>query len=341
MHVRRIAYGLAATMLLSLPAHAADPALYEAARKEGQVVWYTSLIVNQAVRPLVEAFGKTYPGIEVKYARADSGPNAIKIMNEAQAGRPQSDVFDGIDTTPPLLNAGLVERHVTSEAGKYPAELKDPDGRWQALVLYFLTPAVNTSLVLEAERPKTPQDLLHPRWKGKIAWSTVPASGSGVYVGSVLQTMGETQGMAFLRALARQDIINVDATNRAILDQVIYGQYPLALSIFNHHAVLSAQKGAPVEWLKVEPISAPMHSVGLTKNAPHPNAGKLLIDFLTSEEGQRTLAAVEYIPALPSVPAKTPSVKPESGGFKANVLSPETVTRNLDNWYKIKKELFN
>jgi iron(III) transport system substrate-binding protein len=105
--------------------------------------------------------------------------------------------------------------------------------------------------------------------------------------------------------------------------------------------VLSAQKGAPVEWLKVEPISAPMHSVGLTRNAPHPNAGKLLIDFLTSPEGQKTLADVEYIPAMPSVAAKTPTVKPEAGGFKANVLSPDTITRNLDNWYKIKKDLFN
>src|SRR5262245_50071922 len=339
--LRRFAWVLAIAVTTPSAGFAADPALYEAAKKEGQLVWYTSLIVNQAVRPLVEAFNKKYPGIEVKYARADSGPNAIKIMNEAQAGRPQSDVFDGIDTTPPLLTAGLVERYVPAATDKYPAELKAPAGRWNALVVYFLTPAVNTSIVPTSERPKTPQDLLHPRWKGKIAWSTVPASGSGVYVGSVLQTMGEQEGMAFLRALAKQDIINVDATNRAILDQVIYGQYPMALSIFNHHAVLSAQKGAPVEWLKVEPISAPMHSVGLTKNGPHPNAGKLLIDFLTSEEGQKTLAEVEYIPAMPSVPAKTPSVKPEGGGFKANILSPDTVTRNLDSWYKIKKELFN
>jgi ABC-type Fe3+ transport system substrate-binding protein len=342
---RRLALVLTSALVLAVVApslaHAADLALYEAAKKEGEVVWYTTLIVNQAVRPLIEAFNRKYPGIEVKYTRADSGPTAIKIMNEARAGRPQSDLFDGIDTTPPLLTAGLVEPFIPSAADKYPAELKDPSGRWNALVVYFLTPAVNTTLVPAAERPKSPQDLLHPRWKGKIAWSTVPASGSGVYVGSVLQTMGEDKGMAFLRALARQDIINVEATNRAILDQVIYGQYPMALSIFNHHAVLSAQKGAPVEWLKVEPISAPMHSVGLTKNGPHPNAAKLLLDFLTSEDGQKTLAEVEYIPAMPSVPAKTPSVKPEGGGFKANVLSPDTVTRNLDTWYRIKKELFN
>src|SRR5262244_3435086 len=120
-------------VVLSAPGRAADPALYEAARKEGEVVWYTTLIVNQAVRPVIDAFGKRYPGIEVKYSRADSGPTAIKIMNEARAGRPQSDLFDGIDTTPPLLTAGLVETYVPSATDKYPAEFKDPAGRWNAL----------------------------------------------------------------------------------------------------------------------------------------------------------------------------------------------------------------
>ena len=98
MRRRSHALMLAAVATIAAPSlgHAADAALYEAAKKEGQVVWYTSLIVNQAVRPLIEAFNRKYPGVEVKYARADSGPNAIKIMNEAQAGRPQSDVFDGI-----------------------------------------------------------------------------------------------------------------------------------------------------------------------------------------------------------------------------------------------------
>src|SRR5437773_2485259 len=106
--------------------HAADPALYEAARNEGEVVWYTTLIVNQAVRPLIEAFNKKYPGINVKYTRADSGPTAIKIINEARAGRVQSDLFDGIDTTPPLLTAGLVEGLRPSAADRYSAEPKGP-----------------------------------------------------------------------------------------------------------------------------------------------------------------------------------------------------------------------
>src|SRR6202047_4522441 len=152
------------------PGSAADPALYQAARKEGEAVWYTALIVTQAVRPLIEAFNKKYPGIEVHYARADSGPTAIKIITEARAGKAQSDVFDGIDTTPPLVQAGLVEPYVPADAGKYPPELKDPNGRWNALVLYFLTPAINTNLVSGPDRPRAPQDLLDPKWQGRIAW---------------------------------------------------------------------------------------------------------------------------------------------------------------------------
>jgi iron(III) transport system substrate-binding protein len=334
-------FAVVAIILLAGPrAQAADSALYEAAKKEGAVVWYTSMIVNQAVRPLVAAFDKKYPGVEVKYARGDSGPNAIKIMNEARAGKVEGDVFDGIATTPPLLKAGLVEKFVPSEAGKYPPTLRDPDGRWNALLVYFLTPGINTQLVGKDEI-KTAQDFLNPKWRGKIAWSTEPSSGAPVYVGSVLQTMGEDKGMEFLRALAKQDVVNVDATNRAILDQVILGQYAIALSIFNHHAVLSENKGAPVTWLKVEPIPAPFHSIGLVKNAPHPNAGKLLIDFLLSEEGQRAFADVGYLPAMPSVPAKTPELKPEAGGFTANFISPAAMSENIDRWVKIKKELFD
>ena len=336
-----IPLALALALALPTPSRAADTALYEAAKKEGELVWYTTLIVNQAVRPLIEAFNKRYPGIEVKYSRADSGPTAIKIMNEARAGKVQADVFDGIDTTPPLLKAGLAAPFVPSAADKYPAGLKDPQGRWNGLLLYYLTPAINTKLTPKEQWPTTAQDLLDPRWKGKMAWSTVPAAGAATFVGSTLQTMGEEKGMAFLRELAKQNVINVDATNRAIVDQVILGQYPLALGIFNHHALLSARKGAPVQWLKLEPISAPTHSIGLIKDAPHPNAGKLLIDFLTSEEGQKEIAKAEYFPAMPSVPAKSPELTPTGGGFKANFLSPENVTQNLETWVRVKKELFN
>ena len=72
-----------AAPLASATSYAADAALVDAARKEGKVVWYTTLIVNQAIRPLKEAFEKKYPGIELQYVRADESPTAAKIMAEA------------------------------------------------------------------------------------------------------------------------------------------------------------------------------------------------------------------------------------------------------------------
>src|SRR5258708_2321091 len=86
--------------LLARDATAAEPdqALIEAARKEGSLVWYSTLIINQIVRPMVAAFEAKYPGIKVDYSRAASSDVALKIVNEARARRVQSDIFDGSNT---------------------------------------------------------------------------------------------------------------------------------------------------------------------------------------------------------------------------------------------------
>jgi ABC-type Fe3+ transport system substrate-binding protein len=331
---------LVCCMLASGPASAADAALIAAAKKEGQVVWYTTLIVNQVVRPLAKAFEEKYPGMQVRFSRADSGPTALKILNEARAGRLQADVFDGTGTVPPLVKAGLVATYLPPTAKNYPPELKDAEGRWIATNLYFLTPGINTTLVPENAAPRTLDDLLDPKWRGRIAWSNTTTGGAVTFIGTVLRRLGEEKGMAYLRALAKQQIVRIDATSRAVLDQVITGEYAIALDIFNHHAVLSAAKGAPVAWLKLEPIAAPLGVASVLDHAPHPNAGRLLLEFLTSEEGQRIFAASDYLPALPSVPAKVASLKPDAGRFTADFLPPEVLAQNSERWIGIFKELF-
>ena len=334
-----LALGASALVLPSL-AKADEAALYAAAKAEGEVVWYTTLIVNQAVRPLIAAFQAKYPGIEVRYNRADSVPTALKVIEEGRAGTPQADVFDGIETEPPVAAAGMVEPYVSSQAGNYPEALRDPKGMWLATNLYFLTPGYNTNLVKPAEVPRTLDDLLDPRWKGKIVWSNARSAGGPIFIGGVLRLLGEEKGMAYLQKLAKQQIVNAYITARAVLDQVIAGEYPIALAIFNHHAVLSAQKGAPVDWIKLDPISAPMQVTSLVKGAKHPNAGKLLIDFIASEEGQKVLAASDYLPAMPRVEAKTPTLKPEKGGFTPIYFPPEVMGRDSDRWDQIYKDLF-
>src|SRR5690606_3972856 len=121
-----------------------------------------------------------------------------------------------------------------------------------------------------------------------------------LFVGQVLRHMGRDAGMAYLRELSRQQISKLETSARAILDRVIGGDYSLGLMMSEAHAVTSAKTGAPVEWLKVEPAIVTIVGAGLLKDAPHPNAGKLLIDFITSEEGQTILQKNTYVPALPS-----------------------------------------
>ena len=330
-----------ASLTLATNSANADSKLYQAAKKEGKITWYTTLIVKQAVRPIVAAFHKKYPGVKIRYSRANSSNTAIKILSEAKANRVIGDVFDGTSNAEPLKDAGLVVKWTPKGVAAYPAKYRDPEGYWSATHLYFLAPGINTSMVSKKDAPKNFQDLLDPKWKGKMAWSPRSStSGAAGFIGNILTTMGDKKGMAYLRKLAKQEIIPVSASARKVLDQAIGGEYPIALQIFNHHTVISSGKGAPVDWIKMEPVTNVLATIGLIKNGPHPNAAKLLIEFMLSVDGQKVLQQANYLPAMPTVPAKVPTLKPKEGGYKANVMSQKMVHRNLKKWNKVHADLF-
>ncbi len=337
------AWWLCAFLLLAPMARAADvdPALVAAAQKEGEVVWYSTLIINQIVRPMVEAFQAKYPGIQVRYSRATSSDVALKIRNEARARRVQADLFDGSNTVFMLQEGGLVAEYRPKSAEAYPADLKDPRGLWTALNLFYWTSAYNTNLVKEAEAPKTYEDLLDPKWKGKIAWTNdLTPGGPPGFIHNILATMGEEKGMAYLRTFAAQGPVSIPAAQRVVLDHVIAGEYPLAVMILNYHATISAAQGAPVRWIKMEPLLQSMSLVSVVKDAPHPNAARLFVEFMLSDAGQKVMADSDYLPASPSVAAKVPGNKPDAGHFKVNVVTPDMARDDTAAWTAIYKDLF-
>lgn len=314
--------------------------LEEGARREGQLLLYTTLIVDQAIRPLKAAFEKKYPFITLEYYRANSGEVAQRAINEYQARRYEVDLIDGT-TSPQLVKAaGFLQPFHSPMLDVYGPELKDRQGYWATTNLYFMTGGYNTSLVRKGEQPKTYQDLLDPKWKGKMIWSTSGGSGAPVFVGNILMTMGEQQGMDYLSRLAQQDIRNSDASARAVLDMVIAGEAPIALQIFNHHAVISAKQGAPSDWFPLEPVPSLLQTIGLMNEAPHPHAAILFLDFILSEEGQRVLQQADYLPAHPKVPPTEPKLRAAEGGFKANFIDPEEGLRRDQEWTKLFRELF-
>jgi iron(III) transport system substrate-binding protein len=160
------------------------------------------------------------------------------------------------------------------------------------------------------------------------------------FVGTVLAEMGEQDGMAYLRAFSKQKVANVAGAAREVLDQVIAGEYAIGLQIFNHHAVISAKKGAPVDWIKMEPATGTLAVISIHKNAPHPNAAKLLVDFITSREGQQVYRDADYLTADPAVPARDPALKPEDGHFRVRFFAPEAIEANMPRWKQIFDDLF-
>jgi iron(III) transport system substrate-binding protein len=166
-----------------------------------------------------------------------------------------------------------------------------------------------------------------------MMWSTSRGSGAPMFIGNVLQSMGESGGKAYLQKLKAQNIAKSTASNRQLLDLVIAGEYPIALHIFNHHAHISKTAGAPVDWQALEPVTATLNTIALASRAPHPHASMLFLDFILSERGQKVFQQVNYLPSHPKVPAKQADLKPGGGRFnKALYITPEAQFEKGNDW---------
>lgn len=307
--------------------------LIDGARKEGKITWYTSLIVDQAVRPLKEAFEKKYSFLQIEHFRGNSERLVQKMFAEYQGKRYEVDIVDGTVTAPMVKRGGFLQRFYSPYLADYPAELKDPQGYWGVSNVYFFALGYNTRMVKPNEVPKTYEDLLNPRWKGQMMWSTSRGSGAPMMIGNILQTIGQEAGKAYLQKLKAQNIAKTTASNRQLLDLVIAGEYPLALHIFNHHAHISRSAGAPVDWQALEPASATINTISPVTRSPHPHAAMLWIDFILSEEGQKVFQAVNYLPSHPKVPARQSDLKPGGGRFKrALYFTPDSQVNEGDAW---------
>jgi ABC-type Fe3+ transport system substrate-binding protein len=322
------------------PAGAVGQQLVDAAKKEGQVVWYTGLIVSQIVLPLQAGFQKKY-GIKVNFVSAGSQETAVRILTEGRVGEIKADVFDGSAPFEPVNEAGLVQPYKPESAAGYPDDYKEPSGLWTAQMVQITGPAYNTTMVSAADAPKKFDDLLHPKWKGVMGWSnSEEIAGPPGFIGNVLMTMGQEKGMEYLKKLSGQTIANIPSNFRVVLDQCIAGQYPMVLSVFNYHTAISQAQGAPIEWVPLERSVLTVGTIALLKKSPNPNAGKLFLDYCLSEEGQQVTRNAGYIPADPRVPAKVPTLKPDAGHFAVNVISPDLFRVHSKEWIGIYRSMF-
>ena len=329
----------AACLLAAGGAEAADASLVAAAQKEGEVVWYTTQVLDHS-RPLAAAFEKKYPAIKLSFSVLNAADTAVRISNEVRAGRHAVDVFDGTTTVVPLKQEGIVLKWLPDTAKEYPPDRLDKEGYWIATNISVLTPGFNTGLVPPGTKLSY-ETLLDPKWRGQIAWGGTPSTSAGPgFVATVLAEMGEEKGMDYLRAFAKQKVANLTISANAVLQQVVLGEYALGLQLFNNQVAEAKKKGAPVAWTPLEPSTVVLNVLSVLKDAPHPNAGKLLVDFLTSKEGQAVFRDIDYVPAHPEVAPLDPPLAPDGGHFRARSFTPEQATSEMPRWKAVFDDLF-
>jgi ABC-type Fe3+ transport system substrate-binding protein len=255
--------------------------LLECAKKEGEVVIYSAMIANQALRPITAGFMKKHPSIKMTYWRGDSEDIAAKLAAEVRANNVVADVVEGTGVGEAVVEANLAQRYYTPVLAEFPEKYRDPDGYWTPTRLSYFGIAYNTRLVPADKVPKSYEDLLDPQWKGKMAWRIGSSSGTPLFLTNLRLAWGEDKARAYLRKLAEQKVVNFGSGSaRTLVDRVVAGEYAIALNIFAHHPLISKAKGAPVEGLVLGPVPTTTATMLIPKGARHPCSALLLVDYI-------------------------------------------------------------
>jgi iron(III) transport system substrate-binding protein len=257
------------------------------AKKEGALLIYS---VGTQIDPVVKAFGEKYPYIRTSLNRNDATTVARKIIEEYQAGVHQGDGFELSSTgLLAIKQSGLLQPYSTPEAAMFEATAIEQNRLWVSNRESYGGIGYNTKEMPPAEAPKTWADLLNPKYKGKMG-ITSSASTAGNWTGVLVLAYGED----FIRKLGGQDIRLFNITSRAVADLNVSGELPISARASNAHMAESAAQGAAVAWVDPGPVAVSDNGVALLKEAPHPHAMMLMIDFALSQEGQKLYGKLGY-----------------------------------------------
>ena len=259
---------------------AADDKTLELAKKEGRVSFYTSMGADEG-KMVADAFQAKYPAIRVEMTRLGSEKLLQRIITESRAG---SHLFDAATNSGMeiylLGKMGLLARHMTPEFSSFMADSRDPAGRWADMYSNLRLVAYNTRLVPKERIPKRYEDLLEPGWKGQIGFP----EGQYSWFGTMLKIMGEERGRKFFQGLAQQNL-NFRSAQVLVMQMVAAGEFNAGF-VYDTQVLRFKNRGAPIDVATMPFVTKNIHPLALAAHAPHPNAGKVFIDYVLSREGQ-------------------------------------------------------
>lgn len=311
---------------------AAQP-LAEAAKKEGKVVVYGSLESG-----IMDAIRKSFTakhGIAVEYFRASSNKTLDRVLTEARAGRTLSDVVVTNRGPMLLLKAeNIFARYVSPQAANFPPDLRDPDGTLSPIYRMVIVGILyNTKHVKPGEAPKSLEELLEPKWRGR--WVMPDPSRhftTGVWVRNLDEYFG-SDWMAFVKRMADARPMLVESFIPAA-QKIISGEAHAGITYVKYVHIFG-KDGAPLDYVRLPKMLADGHHAGIQAQAPHPNAARLFVDFFISRQGMEIMAREgEFVTAKGLYP-------PIKDADKIKAVSMDELTRDeYKKWAGELRKLF-
>ena len=300
----------------------ADAGLVQRAKREGRVVLYTSLAPTESA-PLAAAFEKQY-GIKVELWRALSDRVVQRVMTEAQGRRHSVDV---VETNGPememLAREKLLAPFHSPHLADLPASAIPAHRSWVPDRLNFFVVGYNTAKVRRSEIPATYEGFVDPKWKGRIGLEATDTE----WMATLIKTWGEARGMEYFRKLsALRPAVREGHVLLATL--VAAGEVPVGLSMYSSNIIPLTRKGAPIDFVPVQPVVARPQGLGVARNAPHPNAAALFADYVLSPAGQKLFESMGRVPASTRVTSAL-------NNFPYTLIDPVTVLDESAKWEKL------
>ena len=303
--------------------------LYEGAKKEGKLLWYTSLVPNKLIAKVFQA---KYPGVVVDVYRAAGNTLATRLLEERRAKR---YLADAIESTPPqvmlLRDAQALQPFTSPYLANYPDISKEVASGDQ---VYWATDresligvGYNTNAMRDRFIPKKFDDLLNPALKGLM--STANNETGARAIGAILKAKGE----GFVRKLKEQNLRPHGTTAAGLADLIISGEAPLSFTMVQTNLTQpAAARGAPVAWVPMEVVAVNAGSAAALANAPNPHAALLFVDFLLSPDGQKMYAEQLFYGSAAKV-SGFERWYPEKG------VTMEEYEKRAEGWLKLLEEI--
>lgn len=293
---------------------------------QGPVVLYTSLAPTES-GPLGQAFEKK-TGIKVEIWRSISEKVVQRAVSEARAGRATVDVVETNAPEMEMMAREKVFRPIDSpHLADIPAGSIPKHRLWIPDRLNFFVVAYHTGKVRKDELPASYRGFADPKWQGRIGIEATDIE----WMATLVKLWGD-DGSAYFRKLAgmKPDM----RKGHVLLAQLVAsGEIPVALSAYHSNAESLKRKGAPIDWVPMQPVVARAQGIAIARSAPNPKGAQAFVDFVLSPEGQALFESMGRTPVSTRVARST-------GRFEYTLVDPVTVLDEQDKWEKIWNGLF-